>query len=82
MEDESECCPDIDFYEYSLEPIEPKEKDIPDFEHKEQNYYDFNMVMMGTGTYGDEEVDYIDFVGKDLIIRGKVTFKDKFELGF
>ena len=38
--------------------------------------------MMGTGSYGDEEVDYIDFEGKDLIIRGKVTFKDKFELGF
>ena len=80
MEDEDERCPDVDFYEYSLEPFEPKEKEIPEFEHKEQNYYDFNLHFMGRN--GGEEIDLINLEGKDLVIRGKVTFKDKFELDF
>ena len=41
IEDQDERCPDINFYQYSIEPIEIKEDVVPDFDYKEQNYYNF-----------------------------------------
>ena len=52
-------------------------------DYKEQNYYDFKILLQQTaGKSKEGEVDTINLLGENLIIRGKITFEDKQELEF